>query len=396
MKRIEIYVNNKGSLTMDVFKHHDDEYVAVSYQGVEAYELIRKISSQKVVDTYENLKDNCLLAEYKNLIVNINEPEITFKKKGMVPLFKCINRYYESQELHQIKEKKVTRKNKYSSRRMIATGLAALALITTAYGIFGSKQKKEKFDVLPNNIITEVTDPKEESEFIIETTPIVEETKKEEIIPVSINYEDRSSTDRAYETKAWYNVTLTKYANRYGLDPKLVLAIATQERGKHSEVKDEGGATGLMQIQNGVWEDEYITAYNFETSEYEKEYVTNAKIKDVFNNIRYGCMYLQNCMEYMNYNTVAAVQCYNMGYKNMMKILKAYSLDTNRSIEEILNDKYDTGWMDYRYIIDVGDKNYVENVFSWLGPDFEVNNTQKDNTLVATNISNQIVSKKIY
>lgn len=34
----------------------------------------------------------------------------------------------------------------------------------------------------------------------------------------------------------------------YGVDPALVLAVATQERGIHSSVTDTGGATGLMQI----------------------------------------------------------------------------------------------------------------------------------------------------
>ena len=126
------------------------------------------------------------------------------------------------------------------------------------------------------------------------------------------------------------------------------------------------------------------------------KHITKNMIKDVGYNIRIGCMYLQNCMKYMNYNVIAAVQCYNMGFGNMSKILNAYSKEINKSVDEILADKNDTGWMKYRNHINVGDRNYVENVFSWLGPKIDLNTTTTNNKIIISNITNTTESKKIY
>jgi serine/threonine protein kinase len=69
-----------------------------------------------------------------------------------------------------------------------------------------------------------------------------------------------------------------------------------------------------------------------------------------------GCMIFQNCMGYMKYNTIAAIQCYNMGYGNMMKILSAYATDNNKTIDEVLLDTTDLGWLQYRHLIKQGDQ----------------------------------------
>ena len=127
----------------------------------------------------------------------------------------------------------------------------------------------------------------------------------------------------------------------------------------------------------------------------EKVYVTNNKIKDVSNNIKFGCMYLQNCLEYMDYNVMAAVQCYNMGYGNIMKVLNAYSKVTNKSVKDILKDHNDTGWLEYRKLINVGDQKYIEHVFSWIGSDFNIENKKTDNTTIKLNIVNQIQTKNM-
>ena len=55
----------------------------------------------------------------------------------------------------------------------------------------------------------------------------------------------------------------------YGLDPKIIIAIATQESGIHSTRSINGCATGLMQIENSVWRDQKLTVFNYDTLEYE-------------------------------------------------------------------------------------------------------------------------------
>ena len=146
-----------------------------------------------------------------------------------------------------------------------------------------------------------------------------------------------------------------------------MIAIATQERGIHSEDKDKGGATGLMQIQNNSWKNQKLTAFNYNTNSYETITVEENRLSDVYYNIKVGCMIFQNNLKEMKNNVIAAIQCYNMGATNMRKVLETYSNQTGKSINEILLDIDDYGWLDCRNVVKVGDRNYVENVLSWIG-----------------------------
>lgn len=211
-----------------------------------------------------------------------------------------------------------------------------------------------------------------------------------------IEYEDRSNSEKANITKEYYNNLINKYSEIYGLDVNLVRAIATQERGVHSGVKDPGGATGLMQIQNSVWANENLSAYNFLDKKTETITVNETSLSSVDYNIKVGCMILQTVLKYMKYNTLAAVQCYNMGYGNLGKILAAYSHECGKSVEQILNDFTDTNWLDYRCLIKEGDQKYIENVFSWLGDDIELVNKRNDGSEVCFNISSLKQGKSIH
>lgn len=390
MKRFEVYINSQGRLTIDVFKRYDDEYISSRFKGNSVYQIIRDLASNSIVEVVENrIRDNISL-EYKNYVVVLNEPELLLKRKGLTPFIKGIEKCNEENSERIVKNKKVTRKNKFSGKKILATSLVVIILGTVAHNI----PKTETLNNFEFSSLTQMEEQEKNDNVLnfFEENPLEEEAK----ISVFVDYGDRSSTEKAYITRAYYGNLIEKYAKQYGLDPNLVLGIATQERGIHSEIKDPGGATGLMQLQNSVWENSFITAYNYETQKTEKFYVTNDKIKDINNNIKFGCMYLQNCMEYMDYNVMAAVQCYNMGFGNVMKILNTYAKDTNKSVKDVLKDQNDTGWLEYRNIIDVGDTEYIEHVFSWIGSDFNIENRKNNDSSIQLNIVNQEETKKIY
>lgn len=412
MKRVEIYIDNTGSLALTEFKNYNSPYERLVLKGRETYDYIRKLASHSLIDLCEYKFRNDVLLEYENCVINLNEYDQLLNKRGLAPLLKNIKDFKEKETLESTTIKKVTRKNKYDKRRIVASGLAVLVLGGCALGFFKKDANQDKTFKPLNSISKFDNDSQKENnklifedslnssnENSIDKTDLKQEINKEKvevITPISISYEDRSLEEKVETTKNNYWNLINKYAKQYGLDPNLVLAIATQEKGIHSSTQDRGGATGLMQIQNGVWENEYISAYNFDTNSTEKIYVTKQKISDLDYNIKFGCMYFQNCLEYMNYNVVAAVQCYNMGKGNMDTILKAYSKQTNRSKEQILNDEYDLGWLDYRYIPREGDPEYIENVFSWLGEDIELNNIKNDNSIIKTTIKSDLDYRKIY
>lgn len=407
MHRIEMYMDKSGELVIDLYYEFNDLQPIRRFKGQACYELISIICSQPIKRMQQKNNKETIVLTYDEYIVNINEYEKVLGLKKITPIKSSINQYCKSQKSSE-KGKKVTRKNKYIGQKIIASALVLATLGSVAF--FFSKKGSDKESVLDSTSITYLKDDlgdinptediliSEDEDFVSKPSSVPEDmlldAEEDNCINVSISYEDRSETDKAKRTEAWYGETIRKYAEKYGLDPRIVIAIATQERGIHSEEMDLGGATGLMQIQNDIWRNQELTAYNYETESYETIVVNEDRLSDVYYNIRVGCMVFQNCMDYMDNNVFAAIQCYNMGNGNMRKILKAYSKDTGKSIQEILSDISDCGWLKYRDIIKVGDQEYLENVLSWIGSKFNIENLNLNGTIVSLDISNESQTKK--
>ena len=188
---------------------------------------------------------------------------------------------------------------------------------------------------------------------------------EEDIIDSNIDHGSLSNSEKAEKTRSLYGDIIEKYCNMYGLDSNVICALATQERGVHSDSVDEGGAIGLMQIQVSVWTHETINAYNYETEKTDEIYISLDDLREVDFNIKVGCAIFQNYLKLMDDNYFAAIQCYNMGDGAMRSILNDYSDSTGRSVDEILKDPGDLGWMAYRNEGYAGDPNYIENVMRY-------------------------------
>ena len=302
----------------------------------------------------------------------------------------------------KINKNKVKRKNKFDKKTI---AIISAAVLSASIPIIGFSQRNnvridiDKFEdtnpitieeicnnpqaiiigkAYKNNLIIEEDNNVEgfdtpmESETIEDETIIEDNPVYEEDYPVlAISAEDWVDTDKYFVAKAYYMDALTKYANTYGLDPMLVMAIGTHERGVHSDTIDAGGGLGLFQIQvKGGWNwlGRSITAYNFDTGEYESVVVSLEKAQDVFGNMQLGCMMLQDLLRTYNYNVAEAVMAYNYGTTNVDKVLNYCSNDTGFTRGEL--DQMDNlEWLKYRNIIGGGDPNYLENVFKYIPND---------------------------
>lgn len=414
MQRIELYVDDNNRIALGIFEPENSPYEKYNLKGREVYEYLKKLHHKKIIDVVEDEELDEATIYYFNGCLNLNECSRLLKRESLKPILKSVKQYYEKEQLKKIKNKKVKRTNKYIGKQIMATGTAAVIVASLFLGLNSSIDAKDVknqntstisqsqtyiIDV-PEQIPLEenIENIEEQNQIVDDKTPKEENLEmQEQNIPntaVTVAYEDRSDTPKAVKTETNYGKLITKYAKMYGIDAKLVLAIATQERGIHSSVMDEGGATGLMQIQNLVWVDEIVEAYNFNTQKTDKVSVSLNKIQNLETNIQIGCMILQNAFKYMNYNPLAAIQCYNMGYGNMMEILRNYSIDTNRDVQDILLDMEDDGWLEYRDFITQGDQKYIENVFSWIGEDINIEVTKPDGSLVTMKITQKNSSKK--
>lgn len=173
-----------------------------------------------------------------------------------------------------------------------------------------------------------------------------------------------------------------EYAEMYGIDPWLLLALAYQESNLCHESNLPGGShynghgVGLTQ-QESPNEEKFVTAYNYQTKSYDTIGVNMENACNLKTNIQICTMKLQCYLLDRNNNVFLALQTYNYGTPMVNRALKLYANETGKTIEQITNDKSDTGWL--KYIEDIhnfpqryglayknyGDDKYIEHVLRY-------------------------------
>lgn len=222
-----------------------------------------------------------------------------------------------------------------------------------------------------------------------------QEEKKEEIAKMfekdafHYSFEDRSSKENITNAKRYEDI-FEKYANRYGLDKNLLMAIAAQEStGDHyNNLGDNKPAMGIMQIEKAVHIGHDVKAYNFETNQMETITVTKDKLQNIDTNIQIGSMILREYIENNNYNIPLALQTYNMGPGNMNKVLNTCASLENIEVSTMRNNPTNNKWLNYRAFLHVGDAKYVEHVFSFLGNTSELKVSKRDGSQVSVALAN--------
>ena len=388
MRKIWLYVDDKDQLRLNIYDKKDEDKIEHEFRGRQCYKYIEKFCNGRMKNRVDiNSNDTELI--YNGYSISIFGLEEVLEKNGTKPILEDIQIYECIKNANKIKKKKVQRKNKHVKVKIAATGLILAVLSGTVMGNIGNKKyKAEDPNINVENEVDDLIDNLvyDEEETQEEIINLVDEETNNKVV-VKLNYNDKSDEQKAYIARSYYGETISKYAEQYGIDPVIMIAIATQERGIHSEDKDKGGATGLMQIQNNSWKNKELTAFNYNTNQNETIIVDEDSLSDVYYNIKVGCMIFQNNMKEMKNNVIAAIQCYNMGYPNMKKVLEAYSNQTGKSVTEILLDINDYGWLDYRNVVEKGDDMYVENVVRWIGENADLgtyNSNGEDVDIIVT------------
>ncbi len=353
--------------------------------------IMKTVSKQQQARIQTVSKHNeTVLASKKNVTVVTNSSD-----KELIPLAiskalkekhdKAFNEFEQqalkkSQQVNNSSKKeslKVKRKNKYRIAVPLITGALVLSILSQPAMFKEDKNivpeeniPVENVSVEPTGIpmSTNVMDINDNFQIGLDINDIVQPNflVSNYSEDVNLKYEDRSEEDKAIETKVKYGDLIEKYAKKCGIDPKIVLGIATQESGNHELGLRSGSKGGLMQIEASYWQGKEVTYYDFDDKEY---YVIKIddNINNVENNILVGCALLQNELRIFNYNILLAIQSYNMGYSNMSKILDATSAQTGLTKTQIINDENCLDWLKYTNVVNQGDPNYVNNVLSWTG-----------------------------
>lgn len=399
MSSIEIYINDEDILVVRL-KNNSSQY---KLYDNDAANYIEQLYSEKPLKIVENQEDIDVVFEYDNFDVELKNYNYIFTNDKYKDLFIpiCKNAMESLNNTTPSKSKKVTRKNKYATKKIIASALVSFMLVGVSYNNLSTSFSFNTDSLTP---VTEVTTDLEVKNIVQDNdTQNIEDTVPEVFLEntavvnentIFLDYDDRSFSETAEVTSSNYKDIIEKYATMYGLDTNLVLAIATQERGIHSDVMDPGGATGLMQIQNSVWNGASLNAYNFNEKKWDEIVVNENDLSDLNYNVKIGCMILQDYLNHMNYNIPAAVQSYNMGYNCVNSLISQYCSDEGKELNEVLKDQTDIGWLDYRNSVPFGDQNYLEHVLSYCGNGYNIVVKNPNNEEFSITVSGNVKNKK--
>jgi len=382
MRRTEIFYDKQGRLSLVEHKDMKSDVVTRRLKGKDVYRYLKSLDDipiEMVMQSKTKSGDRRVI--HDGVCVTTHNIKKMLDDDLMEDYLTRI--YHYEVNNRDMREDRVTRENKHSGKKIIAKALVIALIVACAFTaihelikslspeeIYALEKDPDTAQVMTTDVDvkglenTTTTNEKETESIESETEEYVEEEAF-----AYIEYEDRTQTEKAQKALALYGDIIEEQAEKYGLDPVLVLAIATQERGIHSSTMDPGGATGLMQIQNSVWVGNSITAYNFETESYETFTITEEKLADCATNIKIGCMILQDTIKNKDYNILAGIQSYNMGGGSVNKILNACATDNGTTKDEILNDPMNCDWLNYRELITAGDPIYLEHVLSYMGSD---------------------------
>lgn len=367
MYKVRFTIGDNDVIRCRVSQGNDHAYIELSQKSI--YNILNTlIKRYKPID---EIDENYSYVTFKN----VNEQELEYYYKQEEQREKEIRRKIQEEKRKQTqiknkKQRKVKRKNKFK-RTVIALTLATTAtLIAVANQKEANTLESPAFEdtynppIVDTNGVNELTKINMDLEYdsFQEKNNINEDSEL-----LELDIEENTQNEKYLYCKNNYGDLITKYANMYGIDPKIAIAVFTHERGYHSDVMDSGGAIGLCQVQLDVWDDKDVKAFNFETNSWETYHIKEENIKNLEQNIKTGVMILQESLRQVSYILLQGVQNYNYGLGNLNVAFRQSGLNADE-----LNEQNNKEWMQYRDLIKGGDPLYIEHVFQYVPSDSDL------------------------
>ena len=264
----------------------------------------------------------------------------------------------------------------------------------------------ESFDNkdLEQTTISEVNDEKieEPTNEAIETTPIDNQIHLASTM-IPINIENNSDDELINNINNNFGEDINECSLKWGISSNIITALIRQER--------NGTEKNLGQIEYKWWHDMVFNAHNFITGKDEKIVLTNDPNKypdattiseeELMNpktNISIATIILRYNLERNNYNVPITIQEYNYGCGNMSKVLTATANKDGITKDDIINDPTNLDFMEYRTIINGGDKRhgddeYIEHVLQYVNGDIVIK--MKDSDDIVYNVEHQKSLNKV-
>ena len=397
MAKIEVYKNQSGTISGDFFATQLSEPTK-KLSEKEIYNIL--LTLEKLPVENRKIEQDDIYAYYKknDILVKLNEYKELSQDEN-------IAKYMASISKNTVKKpKKAERKNKHANK-LVAIAMSGAILLFAQTLNKQIKETKVNEKIIPKKTAEQVDETinietqAAKNEIYTETAPIVTTTQvntqveqlqeyqqyQENVFNnnygngysnnynyvISLSIEDERDDEKYQYVKENYDEILNKYAEMYGIDVKLIKAIATQESGIHNPEINSSGAIGLMQVQYNIWVGQELSAYNFQTQEMEKIIDNKKKLSELEYSVKVGTMILRNYLERTDYNLIAATFGYNKGVTGVLA-----------EAGEYLNSPEELNWLEDARNIPYGDDYYPEHVFRYVGPDENISIRKKDGSYI--------------
>jgi soluble lytic murein transglycosylase-like protein len=371
-----------------------DKKHTLSNDQVKAF--INYLCQNKIKFTF---RGSNLIINQKTIIINYQN---LLAKEELKPLIK------------EYQKHKVNRSNQNAGKLVIGTSALCMAMLASSLMVKPVKaEPKENKPVIDEPIpktnsyyVDAQSDKETELKIMQEAKAAAQKKLKEKEAAASaldldlsnIVYEDKSNADEINYVKKNYDDVISKIAPEYGFNSQLIEAIGAQERVKHSDIPDTGGAVGLMQIQVSVhYSGSQLPITKFSNNQTKKVNFTFNfdDYKTLDGNINAGCALLRYYNDEFNGNLIATLCAYNAGDSQVSYAIKRYAKENNLSYNAVLNNYNNLAWLDTAYF---PNKEYAANVLRYYQNDklsYYILNNEKEYAKTNFNLKTQKDIKEV-
>ena len=291
-------------------------------------------------------------------------------------------------------------KNPYAAQRVAIGSIGGLAIVgSIVIGAMALKAGKnvdfpepEEKEVIElnlnntssnNNIIEEEHDALAETyntsaEYNSYTIPKSNEillAPYEHLTPVEVDVKAEADAQRDKQLEPYIDIIKAR-CEKWGVNYNLFYDICAQEYG--------GTGNNLCHVVFNSWQDQVLTAYNFQEGKIEQIVLTDTPenyagkdiqtiSRDELNtpevNVSVGAIIMQYTANMLNGNMGLSIQAYNNGIYAVKDVVRKTSAETGVDYMNIINDQNNFDWMNYTYIVQYGDQDYFKHVVANVFPE---------------------------
>lgn len=404
-----------------ILNYKNGDYIL---EKIEDNRKTRTNNQEKIKELINHVPDFAIRATYYNNSVNLFFGDNKYITLSNYKNNKDLDLYLKITNCITENTRVIKNVNKTKLKAIPTAVLIAISLVSVS-AVSGKENNKPNTtieNISPTIIPSPTITPIPTKEPVLTPTPIIEQTKNfndrytESMLMSISNKNDYAGIPLATKFNEYYcnrvlecfNSDIWNFSNKYGsdfgVDPYLGLSLFYVETNFEHEKTLPGGssyngaAVGIGQHENPNGTNS-VTAFNYNTNQYETEIISMENACDLEKNIKMTFMLLQNKLKKYNGNIYVTIQSYNYGDGAMNYILEKYAQEQNITKEDVLSNYSDIGWLKYvedfhnnpgQYLSNwnyntYGDPNYVKKVMGYYVGS-ESTNTLPDGTKETINL----------